>query len=43
MALCHKLKLEYRHCWFDDGRRESVAEHTFRLAIMVYKYAEKLE
>ncbi|MBR4768216.1 MAG: HD domain-containing protein [Lachnospiraceae bacterium] len=27
-----KLKLTFRHCFFEGGRRESVADHTFRLA-----------
>ncbi len=31
-----KLKNTPRHSWTSAGRRESVAEHSFRLAIMVY-------
>ncbi len=29
-----KLRSTYRHCWNVDGRRESVAEHSYRLAFM---------
>ncbi len=29
-----KLRSTYRHCWNDDGRRESVAEHCHRLSLM---------
>ena len=28
------LKKELRHSWLSDGRRESVAEHTWRVALM---------
>ena len=28
-----KLKLTYRHCFFEGGRRESVADHSYRLAL----------
>ena len=28
------LKKELRHSWLSDGRRESVAEHTWRMALM---------
>lgn len=28
------LKRELRHSWLSDGRRESVAEHTWRVALM---------
>lgn len=28
------LKTELRHSWLSDGRRESVAEHTWRMALM---------
>ena len=31
-----KLKNTPRHSWTSAGRRESVAEHSFRLAIMAY-------
>ncbi len=29
-----KLKRELRHSWLSDGRRESVAEHTWRASLM---------
>lgn len=31
-----KLKDTLRHCWSTQGRRESVAEHSWRLALMAY-------
>lgn len=30
-----KLKMELRHSWTSDGRQESVAEHSWRVALMV--------
>lgn len=36
MHTVEKLKCELRHSWTSDGRRESVAEHTWRLALMAY-------
>lgn len=38
------LKRELRHSWLSDGRRESVAEHTWRMAliaIVLYKEVDK--
>lgn len=37
LELASKLKLELRHSWpgGKDGRRESVAEHSWRLVLMV--------
>ncbi|WP_409253927.1 HD domain-containing protein [Bacillus sp. SCS-153A] len=32
--LGEKLKSELRHSWLSDGRRESVAEHTWRTTLM---------
>ncbi len=32
--LSHKLKTEGRHCWHNDGRRESVAEHVWCMSFM---------
>ncbi|WP_017185688.1 HD domain-containing protein [Alkalibacillus haloalkaliphilus] len=32
--LAEKLKGEMRHSWLSNGRRESVAEHTWRLSLM---------
>lgn len=34
MYFCNQLKLELRHCWFEGGRRESVAEHSWQLALL---------
>jgi putative hydrolase of HD superfamily len=37
LAFLHEaegLKKELRHSWLSDGRRESVAEHTWRMALM---------
>lgn len=39
-----KLKTVLRHSWLSSGRRESVAEHTWRMALMAmvfYRYLEK--
>lgn len=35
LNLAERLKRELRHSWLSDGRRESVAEHSWRLALMV--------
>ncbi len=34
LALAERLKRELRHSWLSDGRRESVAEHTWFVALM---------
>ncbi len=34
MALAEKLKCRTRHSWTSTGRRESVAEHSWRLSLM---------
>jgi len=34
LTLAEKLKSELRHSWLSDGRQESVAEHTWRMALM---------
>lgn len=34
--LTEKLKCNTRHSWTSSGRRESVAEHSFMLAVMAY-------
>lgn len=36
LSLLEKLKCSVRHGWTSTGRRESVAEHTFRLASAAY-------
>jgi len=37
------LKKLLRHSWLSDGRRESVAEHTWRMAIMALVLADQLD
>lgn len=34
LALSERLKTELRHSWLSDGRRESVAEHCWHMALM---------
>ncbi|HWI47653.1 MAG TPA: HD domain-containing protein [Rummeliibacillus sp.] len=34
IKLGEKLKMEIRHSWLSNGRRESVAEHTWRVSLM---------
>lgn len=44
MSLAEKLKSELRHSWISCGRRESVAEHTWQmalLALLVNRHLEK--
>lgn len=36
MALAEKLKCNTRHSWTSTGRHESVAEHSWRLALLAY-------
>ncbi len=36
MGVLEKLKCSTRHCWTSSGRRESVAEHSWRTAVMAY-------
>src|SRR5215469_5454678 len=33
LALSERLKRELRHSWLSDGRRESVAEHSWQMAL----------
>ncbi|AKD04144.1 HD domain-containing protein [Pontibacter korlensis] len=35
LQLAEKLKYEMRHSWLSNGRQESVAEHTWRMSLMV--------
>jgi putative hydrolases of HD superfamily len=37
-----KLKVELRHSWLSNGRQESVAEHTWRVALMALLIAPNL-
>ncbi len=44
MCIAEKLKSELRHSWLSSGRRESVAEHTWQmalLALLVHRHLEK--
>jgi putative hydrolases of HD superfamily len=34
LALSERLKCELRHSWLSNGRQESVAEHTWQMALM---------
>lgn len=43
LHLAEKLKFELRHSWLSNGRRESVAEHSWRLALMALALAPQLE
>lgn len=44
LFMTEKLKTELRHCWLSNGQRqESVAEHSWRLALMCFRYAPKLD
>lgn len=36
IGLIEKLKCNTRHSWTSSGRKESVAEHSFMLAVMAY-------
>lgn len=37
------LKRELRHSWLSDGRRESVAEHTWRMALMAISLHKEVD
>lgn len=41
MSLAEKLKCNARHSWTSSGRRESVAEHTYRLMILSWLVKEE--
>jgi putative hydrolases of HD superfamily len=43
LALSERLKRELRHSWLSDGRRESVAEHTWQMALMALLAHRHLE
>ncbi|TWC76276.1 putative hydrolase of HD superfamily [Rhizobium sp. SJZ105] len=42
-ALAERLKTELRHSWLSNGRQESVAEHTWMMALMAITLAPSLE
>ena len=41
--MAERLKRELRHSWLSDGRRESVAEHTWFMALMALLTHRRLE
>ena len=41
--LSERLKLELRHSWMSNGRRESVAEHTWHMALLAMLVDRHLE
>jgi putative hydrolase of HD superfamily len=43
LAFAERLKRELRHSWLSDGRQESVAEHTFQMALMALLLSPHLE
>lgn len=43
LALSERLKRELRHSWLSDGRRESVAEHTWQMCLMAILAERHLE
>lgn len=43
IQLMEQLKNELRHSWTSTGRQESVAEHSWRLCLMVMTFAPELE
>lgn len=43
ISLAEKLKSELRHSWLSSGRQESVAEHTWRMALMAIALAPHLD
>lgn len=43
IKLAENLKKEPRHCWYKNGRRESVGEHTWRMSLMAILLAPELE
>ncbi len=43
LGFSERLKLELRHSWLSDGRRESVAEHCWQMALMAVLMHRHLE
>jgi len=41
LGITGKLKRNTRHCWGPDGRQESVAEHSWQLAVMALLVADE--
>jgi putative hydrolase of HD superfamily len=42
IAIAERLKRELRHSWLADGRRESVAEHTWMMSLLAILFARRL-
>lgn len=42
LAMAEKLKCKTRHSYTSSGRHESVAEHSFRLALMAYMVSDEV-
>ncbi|MDZ4323104.1 MAG: HD domain-containing protein, partial [Alphaproteobacteria bacterium] len=38
LNIAEKLKCEMRHSWLSSGRQESVAEHSWRMGLMVMTF-----
>lgn len=43
LKIAENLKKELRHSWLSNHRQESVAEHSWRLALMAMRYAHQLD
>ncbi len=43
LELPERLKFELRHSWLSNGRRESVAEHAWQMALMAMVLHRHLE
>ncbi len=43
LHVAEKLKCNTRHCYTSNGRKESVAEHTFRMALMAMLLSKEQE
>lgn len=43
LKLAERLKFELRHSWLSNGRRESVAEHSWQMALMAVLVYKSLE
>lgn len=43
LSIAEKLKTELRHSWLSSNRQESVAEHSWRMALMVMRFAKRLD
>lgn len=43
LGIAERLKFELRHSWLSNGRQESVAEHTWRVSLMLVLLAPRLQ